>query len=127
MELLNDMWNELIKKIELQSILVLFITLLFGSILLRMDNSLNSPAGILGSASIAIGIIYTICSFFSNQIRESYKDVISEYKATISTLRSSNKDVTEYYKKTISETKTTKQIGEYQAIESDSSGTQKDF
>lgn len=39
------MWTELVKKIELQSVLVLFFTLLFGSILLNKDNSLSSPAG----------------------------------------------------------------------------------
>jgi len=61
------MWKELVKKIELQSILVLFITLLFGWLLLGKDNSLSTPAGILGSISITIGVLYTFGSFFSNQ------------------------------------------------------------
>ncbi len=111
------MWKELIKKIELQSVLVLLITLLFGYLLLSKDNSLSTPAGILGSVTIGLGILYTFGSFFSNQIRESYKDVISEYKATISTLRSSTKDVAKLYQETYtSQPKGKKQIGEYVPI-----------
>ncbi|MDD4062275.1 MAG: hypothetical protein PHV25_00645 [Candidatus Pacebacteria bacterium] len=63
------MWTELVKKIELQSVLVLFLTLLFGFLLLNKDNSLSSPAGILGSISIGMGLLYTFGSFFSNQIK----------------------------------------------------------
>lgn len=92
--------RELIKKIELQSILVLTITLFFGYLLLSMDNSFNSPAGALGTLSIAFGVIYTFSSFFSNQIKESYTDVISQYKSTITTLRSSFHDVEKLYQGT---------------------------
>ena len=91
------MFSDIIKKIELQSILVLLITLLFGSILLKISNDMTSPAGILGTASICVGLLYTFCSFFSNQIRENYKDVIAEYKNTISTLRNSHKDIEKSY------------------------------
>ena len=106
------MLKELIKKIELQSIIVLLLTLLAGYFLLKIDNSFNTPAGILGTISIGFGILYTFGSFFSNQIRESYKDVISEYKATISTLRSSHKDIQKSYKDNLS-TKQETQIGDY--------------
>lgn len=96
------MWQELIKKIELQSVLVLFITLSAGCWLLNGANNFTSPRGILGTISISVGLLYTIISFFSNQIRESYKDVISEYKNTIGTLRSSHKDIQKSYQETIS-------------------------
>ncbi len=117
------MWEELIKKIELQSVLVLFLTLLFGFLLLNKDNSLSSPAGILGSISIIIGLLYTFGSFFSNQIKESYKDVISEYKNTISTLRTSNRDVQKYYQDTISSGVESKKVGNYKTISENDQGT----
>ncbi len=96
---------ELVKKIELQSVLVLTITLLFGYLLLRDNNNFSTPAGILGSVSIAIGLLYTFGSFFSNQIRESYKDVISEYKAIITTLKSSNNFAQKQLKETVADNK----------------------
>ena len=119
------MWQELVKKIELQSVLVLFLTLLFGLLLLNKDNSLSSPAGILGSVSIGMGLLYTFGSFFSNQIKESYKDVISEYKNTISTLRSSHKDIQKSYQDTLSGTTKDKTIGggTYQAVSETEVGT----
>jgi hypothetical protein len=100
-----QVWVELVKKIELQSILVLIITLLFGFLLLNNNNNFSTPAGILGSVSIAIGLLYTFGSFFSNQIRESYKDVISEYKAMIATLKSSNNFAQKQIKDTLADTK----------------------
>lgn len=120
------MLKELVKKIELQSVLVLFLTLLFGFLLLDKDNSLITPAGILGSACIGFGILYTFGSFFSNQIRESYKDVISEYKATISTLRATHRDVEKSYKDTLYNKGTPKQIGEYRTVDDVEEETQKD-
>lgn len=120
------MWVvELVKKIELQSVLVLFLTLLFGFFLLNKDNSLSSPAGILGSISIGMGLLYTFGSFFSNQIKESYGDVISEYKNTISTLRSSNKDIQKSYQDTLSSQGKERAIGEsYQTVDSATVETQ---
>ena len=118
------MLQELIKKIELQSVLVLFLTLLFGLLLLDKDNSLSTPAGILGSVSIIIGLLYTFGSFFSNQIKESYKDVIAEYKNTINTLRTSNKDVQKYYQDTISSGTDVKKVGSYKTISETDQGTQ---
>lgn len=121
------MWSELVKKIELQSVLVLFLTLLFGFLLLDKDNSLSSPAGILGSVSIGMGLLYTFGSFFSNQIKESYKDVIAEYKNTISTLRTSHKDIEKSYQNTLSNQIKERTIGEnYQTIDKVEVGTQTD-
>jgi len=118
------MWTELVKKIELQSVLVLFLTLLFGFLLLNKDNSLSSPAGILGSVSIGMGLLYTFGSFFSNQIKESYKDVIAEYKNTISTLRTSHKDIQKSYQDTLSSQSRERTIGEsYQTIGETEIGT----
>lgn len=116
-------WEELIKKIELQSILVLIATLFFGYLLLCRDNSLASPAGILGSASIGLGVLYTFGSFFSNQIRESYKDVIAEYKNTISTLRSSHKDIQKSYQDSLSSRSKERAFGSYQTIGETEGGT----
>lgn len=119
------MWQEFVKKIELQSVLVLFLTLLFGFLLLSKDNSLSSPAGILGSVSITMGFLYTFGSFFSNQIKESYKDVISEYKNTISTLRSGHRDIEKFYQGTLSGASKERTIGEnYQIIGTTEIGTQ---
>ncbi|MFA6227188.1 MAG: hypothetical protein WC631_01755 [Candidatus Paceibacterota bacterium] len=117
------MWQELIKKIELQSILVLFITLLAGCWLLNGANNFTSPRGILGTISISVGLLYTIISFFSNQIRESYKDVISEYKSTIGTLRSSSKDIEKSYQALSSQGKDRVIGGNYQTISEAEVGT----
>jgi len=118
------MWQELIKKIELQSVLVLFITLIAGCWLLNEANNFTSPRGILGTISISVGLLYTIISFFSNQIRESYKDVISEYKNTIGTLRSSHKDIQKSYQETISSQGKDRVIGgNYQTINETEVGT----
>jgi hypothetical protein len=119
------MWQvliELIRKIELQSILVLLITLTAGYLLLNKDNSLNTPSGVLGSLCIVIGLLYTYGSFYSNQIRESYKDVISEYKSTINTLRTSTKDMQEMYKGAQTSIPKAEKIGEYQ-VETPNAGT----
>lgn len=118
------MWKELIKKIELQSVLVLFITLLFGFLLLNKDDNLSTPAGILGSISIVIGLLYTFGSFFSNQIKESYRDVIAEYKSTIISLRSVNKDIRQSYKDDRSFSRTdNKNVGSYRTTSEADAGT----
>lgn len=121
------MWKELVKKIELQSILVLFITLAFGCGLLLKNNSVSTPAGILGSISIIIGLLYTFGSFFTNQTRENYKDVINEYKSIIATLKIASKHVQGQYKETMSDT-TTKQttLPGYTVIDSSEMTTRKD-
>lgn len=112
-------WTELVKKIELQSVLVLAITLACGSWLLSGANNFNTPRGILGAVSIGFGLLYTFGSFFSNQIRESYKDVIAEYKSTISTLRSSSKDIQKHYQETLTGSRKAPSIGGYQSEASD--------
>ncbi len=119
------MIKELIKKIELQSIIVLTLTLLAGYFLLKINNSFKTPAGILGTISIGFGILYTFGSFFSNQIRESYKDVILEYKMTISTLRTSQRDIQQSYQETL-RTKEKSSIGDYLPNSSDDIKTQSD-
>jgi hypothetical protein len=111
------MWKELIKKIELQSVVVLIITLLSGLSLIYKDNSFSGPAGILGCILIGIGILYTFVSFLLNQIKESYKDVIAEYKNTITTLRTSQKDIQKSYRDSLEYQSKTRTIGEnYQAV-----------
>jgi hypothetical protein len=117
------MWQELIKKIELQSVLVLFITLAFGSYLLNGSNDFSTPRGILGTISISVGLLYTLISFFSNNIKESYKDVIAEYKNTINTLRGASKDIQKSYQDTISSTSESKSVGQYKIISETDSGT----
>ncbi|MDE0243370.1 MAG: hypothetical protein OYG31_01510 [Candidatus Kaiserbacteria bacterium] len=92
---------ELIKKIELQSIAVLFFTLLFGYLLLKIENSFSSPAGILGSISVAGGLLYTAVSFISNLIGEQYKDIIKHYKDMVLVLRSSNRDIQKNYQQSV--------------------------
>jgi len=108
------MWRKLIEKIELQSILVLVITLSAGTILLKIDNSLSSPSGVIGSICLIAGIIYTIASFYSNQVRENYKDIISEYRTTISTLRTSNRDMQKSYRE-LSERRQQEKYGNFQS------------
>lgn len=121
------MWNEIVKKIELQSILVLFVTLLFGFLLLNKDNNFSSPAGILGTISISVGLLYTIVSFFSNQIRENYKDVIAEYKSIVANVKSSSKHNLKQLKETMSDQGIGKIIGgSYQTISNQEIETEKE-
>lgn len=122
------MWAELVKKIELQSILVLFITLAFGAGLLYKYNNISTPAGILGCISVIIGLLYTFGSFFTNQTRESYKDVISEYKAMIASLKSASKHVQGQYKQTLNDTVSNKEVGPngYSIIQDSEIGTEKE-
>ena len=119
-----DVLKKLVEKIELQSILVLAITLLAGCWLLNASNDISTPRGILGTVSISVGLLYTVISFFSNQIRESYKDVINEYKNTINTLRSSHKDIQKAFQDTISTTGGRREIGGgYATIAGNEGGT----
>jgi hypothetical protein len=74
--------KKLIEKIELQSILVLFLTLGFGSFLLYINNSFKTPSGILGTISISVGLLYTLLSFISNIMRENYQFIISDLKSS---------------------------------------------
>lgn len=123
------MWEtvkELIKKIELQSILVLFITLLFGYLLLNIDNNINTPAGLLGSICIFVGIIYTIASFFSNQMNEIYSNAINVYESAILALKSGHKEAQKYMKNTVSDARTNNKIGGYQKAGGSETGTQND-
>ena len=98
------MWKELIKKVELQSILVFIVTLSFGYSLFKIDKTFSSATGILGSIIISFGAIYTFVSFFTINIRESYKDVISEYKSTIETMRLNYEAMHKGYKETLEST-----------------------
>ena len=121
------MWQELVKKIELQSIIVLFITLLFGTTLLYKYNNISTPAGVLGSVSIIIGLLYTFGSFVSNQTRENYKDVITEYKSIIANLKSTSKHVQGQYKQTMSDTNTKEAtLGDYKIVPNSEIVTEKD-
>lgn len=115
--------EELIKKIELQSILVLAITLVVGLLLLNKDNSLNTPAGILGSFSIAAGLLYTLASFYSNQVKENYSHLISEYKTMISSLKTSQKHIEKSYQGLTEEFKTKSEFGGYQPLNDQQTGT----
>lgn len=116
---MNNTFNELIKKIQLQSIIVLILTLGAGCYLLHIDDSFIKPAGILGSLSIVIGLIYTLFSFFSNSMNESYKHLIETYKKTIDDLRSSHQYIQGSYQtredKLCSQLNS-KEIGSYQTI-----------
>lgn len=117
-------WDILLSKIELQSVLVLVFTLYFGTSLLKTDNSFSSPAGILGTISIAFGILYTFISFLSNQIKESYTDVINQYKETISNLRTSQQSVENILKDQITQSHQPQNlIGNYQIPREDQAST----
>ncbi|MFA6038085.1 MAG: hypothetical protein WC748_08220 [Legionellales bacterium] len=91
----------LAQKVELQSILVLLITLGFGYLLVSLDTKLESAVGVLGCLSIAVGLLYTVISFFSIQIKESYKDVILEYRNALAAAHSSHKVIQDSYAKTL--------------------------
>lgn len=92
-----DTLKILAQKVELQSILVLLITLGFGYVLVKLDTQLESAVGLLGCVSIAVGLLYTVISFFSIQIKESYKDVILEYKNALAAAHSSHKKIQDFY------------------------------
>ena len=89
-----EVLTTLIKKIELQSILILVITLGIGHSLIILDNAVIQWLGI---ACIIFGLLYTYASFFTNNMRESYKDIISEYRATIASLRENYSAVSATY------------------------------
>jgi len=96
-------WEDFIKKIksiktELQSILVLFIALVFGYNLFKIDNTIYSPAGIAGSILLGFGVLYSFVSFFTINSREHYKDIISEYKTTIKEMRANYKAMHKEYR-----------------------------
>lgn len=121
-----DTIKELIKKIELQSILVLFITCLLGYLLLKDNNNFNTPAGILGSVSIIIGLLYTLISFFSNQIRESYENVIRVYQDTIKTMNANYGAMQKSFKKAMTNSGSTGVAGGYKSLKDDQDGTEKE-
>lgn len=95
------MWKEFMKKIQLQSILVLIITFGIGYFLFKIDNTFYSAAGITGSIVVGFGVLYSFVSFITINLRENYKDIISEYKSTIKEMRSSYKAIQKGYKDTL--------------------------
>ena len=95
------MWKEFIKKIELQSILVLIITLVVGYFLVKIDKMPSSSTRILGFIIIGFGVLYSFVSFFTINLRENYKDIISEYKSTIKEMRASYKAMQKGYQDTL--------------------------
>jgi hypothetical protein len=97
----NSIWVELVKKIELQSIIVLVITILTGIYLFTLKNIFPSPTSILGITLIGFGILYSFSSFFTNNIRESYKDLLAEYKTLNIELTKRYKNLSESYESQI--------------------------
>lgn len=95
------MWKELIKKIELQSILVLIITVGTGCFLFKIDKIPSSNTRIIGCIIICIGVLYSFVSFFTLNLRENYKDIISEYKSTIRVMRASYRVMQKEYESTL--------------------------
>ena len=115
----ENIFVTLIRKIELQSIIVLTITLLVGLHLLNKSQTLISIQSIIGSIIMGFGILYTFVSFFTNNIRESYKDVILEYKSTISTLRESTEYISKTYQDAIDTTAKDYSDSGYKPLEQD--------
>jgi predicted membrane metal-binding protein len=95
----ENIWIKLIEKIELQSILVLLITLFIGIYLFTFNTTFPNPTAILGSVLIGFGALYTLVSFFTNNIRESYKDIIQEYKDLGQEVSKSYKKLGENYER----------------------------
>ena len=83
MDKILEFWSKILDKIELQSILVLFMTLTSGIILIVIGNSYNKPSGILGIALIVVSVVYTFISFIFNQTFESFKNVSEHYKKIV--------------------------------------------
>ena len=110
------MLKELVHKIEHQSIVVLFITLLAGVVLLRSDPGLSTAAGIMGVVLLASAVLYTFVSFFSNHYRESYRDLITEYKSQIRTLKSMQKFTQKSYESTITNREDSRMAGRYRSL-----------
>lgn len=92
------MWKELMKKIHLQSILVLIITFGIGYFLFKIDNTFYSASGIIGSIVVGFGVLFALVSLFTINLRENYKDIISEYKSIIKTTKSTYETMQEGYK-----------------------------
>lgn len=89
--------KSIIQKIELNSVLVLFISLVCGIILLRIDNSFNTPAGIIGFSSICLGLGYTIISFILSIKTENFESVTKTYERLINEHKKLNEDVKGFY------------------------------
>lgn len=88
--------HEIIKKIELQSILVLLITLIAGFMAIQnIDGILGE---ILGSILIGFGAIFCLISFLTNNARESSKELVDHYKSIISEYKSLNQELARRYK-----------------------------
>ncbi|MDR1087313.1 MAG: hypothetical protein LBL16_03650 [Endomicrobium sp.] len=88
--------------------------------MLKIDNSFKSPAGILGTICISVGLIYTFFSFISNVTRENYQSIIQEYKSSSGVI---NKRYIELVNKSSSGPKDKK---EYTEITDDGTNTQTD-
>lgn len=97
----KEVFLELIKKIELQSIIVLFGMIIAGITLFLIKDPFPSPTSVLGISLIGFGIIYSFASFFTNNLRESYKDIIIEYKALNTELTKNYRAISDSYNKQI--------------------------
>jgi hypothetical protein len=98
----KNIWIELVKKIELQSIIVLFAMIFAGVGLFIFKDPFPSPTSILGICLIGFGIVYSFASFFTNNLRESYKDIIAEYKSLNIELSKNYKAISDNYLNQIS-------------------------
>ena len=112
------MWKELIKKVELQSIIVLLITLGSGCYLFSIDNKYYPVTGYLGGGLIFLGMLYTVGSFYSNQLKENYNDAISA-------LKGGYKESHDLMKDTVKFANESKKIGDYKMIDSPEETIQK--
>lgn len=109
--------RELIRKIELQSIIVFVITLIAGIYLFTFKGTFPSPTAILGIVLIGFGALFSIISFFTNNIRESYHEIINEYKTLSAEVTKNYKKISESYQMRIGfgnsdSTETIKQVKE---------------
>lgn len=107
----KNVWMELIKKVELQSIIVLFAMILAGGGLFIFKDPFPSPTSVLGICLIGFGIVYSFASFFTNNLRESYKDIINEYKALNSELSKNYRAISDTYKNQITSIQSSETTG----------------
>ncbi|MDE0091727.1 MAG: hypothetical protein OXN83_00385 [Oligoflexia bacterium] len=119
--------NELIKKVKLQSVIIVIVLIGAGCFLLAGSDAPTKTAEIFGCISLGLGFFFAIFSYIRNNEREQYESItknerercesiIKHYENLITSLQSSGKHVEQTYRNAFGGTQKSEEGGQYEVV-----------
>lgn len=115
-DFINFLKNIVVKQ-KTQSIIILVITLAAGYKLITIKDCIYHLAEFIGALVIIVGLLYTFVSFFTNQTKENYENIINQYKSLVNMLKTQNKKQYNNMEKGIDTSNKIEEVSGYKKIE----------